>query len=634
MQFNEILSSNSDIKDVKRTKEYISEFKRIKKNFSKFINIRNPYHKTEFERQLNSILDASFDEKNTLVLSNTNYLISAIRKYLKTPSGASERKIKIIENTNDFVLEYKPFDNGVTLRIILFNAEADREVDIKEYTKLYDVSMKIVFISSYASAGTGLNYFSNYICEKTGANIEEDFERLVLVNMPHYTEIKDSSGLNSIDNFILLLKYYSKLSNTTKKLKDFDTNLINSENYEILMDEHNLSIFKTILQAIGRIERKDTRLNSEIYLPEELISLCTMQFILLSNKENETMINSMSLLNTEFMKYCYNRSKRHMFNSNEERLEFENEVESNGELVKTFIGKLIMKEELDKFRNGKITDISINEALRDINLVINPEQAIEDLKKNAFVVDNEYEDIIDLFYIDTYSEKLIDIEICKTKSSNRKLTDIKKGCSRYTPYEQIIPSYNGMVFRNTNSIAYRVLNKYVGINHSQRYIPNPYLIPLLIGNMGEAIFKDVLIEKEVDYLSVEEIRNELSPVLYELFDYYIVKDGELICIDVKNWSTKVDKKDASLKTISWADKKISTIKKLVGTKFENIHFLYVNTKIEENELNVRSEKNKDNIYFLNLFKATDEYKHKNEGKITITSKIILNDILDGLISGR
>lgn len=632
IDFIELSEMSTVIKNEDKENDVVREVNSLKNKIQ--AEIFNKHHMDEFERQINSLVLAAKDEKHTLILSNTNNFIRFMKKYITSEKGKMDAKIKVLENTNDSIFEYTPFGEEQKVRVVLFNAETDREVIVRDYTEINDTNTKLVFISSYNSAGTGLNYFINYKCNISDEELEEDFERLVLASSPFYSNVKTKEGFNTIDNYLILLKHYSEYTNTNKRLKDFETNIINNENFEILINEHNLSIFKKILQAIGRIERKDSVLKSEIYLPESLVSLCTMQFILLNNNvQNEIMINSMSLLNTRFMSYCLNKADKNSFKNECDRKEFENKIQDDGEQIKYLIQKIIVEKEVDAFRKGINDDISINELLRSEDLILNPKKIIKELKSHPFIIENEYDDIIDLFYIDTESEDYKDIKICKMISDSRKLTDIKNGYEVYNPFNYILPSYDKSIYEDRNSLAFKVFAKYISINKfNNRYLPNPYLIPLLLGNIGECIFKDVLNEKGIDYLSTKEIKDELYPVLYELFDFYIIVDDKLVCIDVKNWSMINDTEERSLKTISSAENKINTVKKIVGDKFKEIHFAYVNTKIEENSINVRSEKTKDNIYFLNLFKRIDEYKHKDTNKVKIYTKLELNNILDKLIT--
>lgn len=127
-------------------------------------------------------------------------------------------------------------------------------------------------MSSYKSAGTGLNYFVKYhdgdINDVNAPRLDVDFERLVLINSSFYSEVKDNSGnLNTLPNYVTVLKHYADDDITVHKLADINVNFAHGENYRLLMAEHDMSLFKVVVQAVGRVERRDTLLKTEIFYP-------------------------------------------------------------------------------------------------------------------------------------------------------------------------------------------------------------------------------------------------------------------------------------------------------------------------------------------------------------------------------
>lgn len=627
--------SNLIIKnEEKEFKTIYNDWESKLKNYTPY----NKYHKIEHKRQLKSLLLAAYDEKNTLILSLTNNFLRNFKDYLENNSNIQSKQIKVLDKEGYAIFDFKPFKDKPTLRVILFNSDLDKRTNVREFTEINDVNTKLVFISSYNSAGTGLNYFAKYVSTTDGnLSLEEDFERLVLVNTPFYSEVKEKGGLNTIDNYITLLKYFSEEARGVKHLKDFNTNLVNGENYNILMNEHNLAVFKVILQAIGRVERKDTKMTSEIFIPSEVVDSATLQFVDLNkNDSNQIMINSMSLLNTHFMNYCLDKGNKESFLNDQSRLDFEEEIKNNYEHLKTFVNEILL-ETIRDYRKGSVKDISLNEDFRHKDTIFDPKKAMEKLKNNNFIKNNGYEHIIDMMYIDTHREDLKDIKLCSCRNEFNTLTDINHGFSVYQPYELIIPNYNGTVIENKNSLPYSVLNNYYSIQKESRFMPNPYLLPLLMGNMGELLFKDVLKELSIEPLSVDDINKKLDCELYELFDFYIEVNDSLICIDVKNWSSTFEKSELSINTQVKAEDKINTVKKVLDNKhkkYEKVHYVYINSKIENNELNVKPEMNKnENVYYLNLFKHYEEYKtnQKNVNKVQTSKKVIINDVLSKLI---
>jgi len=87
------------------------------------------------------------------------------------------------------------------------------------------------------------------------------------------------------------------------------------------------------------------------------------------------------------------------------------------------------------------------------------------------------------------------------------------------------------------------------------HLPNPALIPLLKGNVGEFIFSKVLSALGIKPLNLDQLIDLLGPAVYEYYDSYIHVDDTIICIDVKRWSGTLDNHEQSLKTLRRAEKK-------------------------------------------------------------------------------
>ena len=204
----------------------------------------------------------------------------------------------------------------------------------------------------------------------------------------------------------------------------------------------------------------------------------------------------MSLLNTYFMDYCLDKGNKESFSTDIQRQNFENEISENYEYLKFFVDEILL-EEIRRFKKGETDDISLNEDFRHKDTIFNPESAMKRLKRNKFIKDNGYEHIIDKMYIDTEREDLQGISICSLKDERNTLTDINHGFNIYNPCESIIPSYNKNVVENEKSFAYEILSPYYKNERKNRFIPNPYLLPLLKGNMGEVLFQNIIDKKKI-----------------------------------------------------------------------------------------------------------------------------------------
>ncbi len=204
-------------------------------------------------------------------------------------------------------------------------------------------------MSSYKSAGTGLNYFVKYhdgdINDINAPHLDVDFERLVLINSPFYSEVKDNSGnLNTLPNYVTVLKHYADDDINVHRLADFSVNFAHGENYRLLMAEHDMSLFKVVVQAVGRVERRDTLLKTEIFLPRDVFRNVAFQFAALSeDRGNEVVSESMSLLNHRLMEECEKLSQSQSFSDAEQRHAFEQAIVENGRRIDA-IHKRVLKK--------------------------------------------------------------------------------------------------------------------------------------------------------------------------------------------------------------------------------------------------------------------------------------------------
>ncbi|WP_163004667.1 hypothetical protein, partial [Pseudomonas viridiflava] len=94
------------------------------------------------------------------------------------------------------------------------------------------------------------------------------------------------------------------------------------------------------------------------------------------------------------------------------------------------------------------------------------------------------------------------------------------------------------------------------------HLPNPALIPLLKGNVGEFIFSKVLSKLGVSTLSLDELVSLLGPAVYERYDTFVLDGSALICVDVKRWAAGLENEELSIKTLRGAETKRQEMIKL------------------------------------------------------------------------
>ncbi|MGS0065914.1 hypothetical protein ACUOJY_27425, partial [Escherichia coli] len=230
-------------------------------------DLKNTYKRRQCQRELEALLLAAWEGKNSLILSLSGTFkrafISAWRTHQTTwrqQYGMHSRCDEKTDNgkKHDQILTFTPFKGRHTVHLVFFDSPLANVEDIRQETYLQNSNTVLVFMSSYKSAGTGLNYFVKYhdgdINDINAPRLDVDFERLVLINSSFYSEVKDNSGnLNTLPNYVTVLKHYADDDITVHKLADFNVNFAHGENYRLLMAEHDMSLFKVVVQAVGRV---------------------------------------------------------------------------------------------------------------------------------------------------------------------------------------------------------------------------------------------------------------------------------------------------------------------------------------------------------------------------------------------
>lgn len=586
----------------------------------------NKYRMSAFKRQIETMLMAAWDGKNTFALSLNNRFTELFKDFFIRGGGSRLRGFKPLYQEQIF--ELTPFNDKSKIRVILFSAQLAKEVDINEYLRV-DANTRICLLSAYQSAGTGLNLFT----ERAEDGLQQDFDRLVLINSPFYSDIfQRDSGFNSIRNHILLLKHISARQSHALRLSEFDANLMKPQNRRILNREHNLALLKDIIQAVGRVERRDTHLHTEIFLPSDLINHLMLMYSQLQREGNTTLINSLSLLNHRLMMFCLKQAKTQAFTTDTEREQFTASVAATAGDINNFFKGAFRNKILKSAREGNRDAIKFNELLRSPTSISAPEEYVQRLLESPLVkTSTYYQDVIKRFYL---SRDVTDkITLCTTEESPYHLSDLPHGHTLYQPEKWVAPDY--ALASNHSDAGPSIINrasdkadKGIGV-----HLPNPALIPLLKGNMGELIFAGVLSALDIQPLSWEQSTELLGPEVYERYDFYLYQQDSLICIDVKHWSSTLTE-EFSRKTLERAQVK----RQLMITLCEKLklipRFLYVNTLHSHNQLNVQSEHNySEPIHFLNAFKHINSYRpHMKQKNIYIANdSLVINPTLIQLL---
>lgn len=579
---------------------------------------KNKYRVRELNRQVETLLMCAWDAKNTLALALSNDFSQTFREYLKgttVPLG----RFRPLRSDNK-IFEIQPFDNGVTVRVILFDSDLNKDCVIDDFMTA-DEHTKIAFFSSYRTAGTGLNLFLKDKAE----DLDEDFERLVLINSPFYSTVKTPQGLNTAINHILALKHYASNSQALT-LAEFDKLLRSPEVKRLLMDEHYLSVLKDIMQAIGRIERRDTYTGTEIYLPDSLVEDISLQFSRVNTPANAMLINSMSLLNTHLMEYCIREMASQSFANDQERDDFSHRITNASKQIDYFLGSFLRKQVLAAARKGDRQAAELNEMLRSMDCIENPARFVERIKKHPLVQKNPvFSTIIDGFYIQM-PEAQKHVKLCWARGMKRGLTDFAAGSQVYRPYDMVIPEYTNLLSFDKHDTPSMVINRLWDTNReaSAMALPNPELLPLIKGNVGEHMFKQFLGQIGVTAMSLDTLFTTFEPQAYELFDEYVLNGNNLLCIDVKNWGSQLEDSDLSEELVAKAIGKRQTLIELCDRHGYTPRFVYVNTHYDLNARNTEQEFSKgEPIHYMNLFKVGSRYRaSKKNNQISKVNEVM------------
>lgn len=609
-------------------------------NNKKYFHIYKECDEQNFVYIINHTLDTG---RNTFALSRSNdFLNTLIEK----------------SNKNDFkplfgsenVYEYKKKGNSKKLRIILYRSGLPVP---PEYFTIEDENTVILLISSYKSAGTGVNFFVRYKYKEYDSNnsvkdkyFEEDFQDTFLISDPYYSDIFKEKGFDHDGNMEIALK--NQIGNNTP-INDFNTQLTTGENKYLLDGQHKIEILKTVMQVIGRTERRDSIIDSNIYLPFDIFKKIAPKFYeIASNGLNNIFINSISLANHILLDEVKTYITKHSFNNSSKLNQFENITKVNDiDIDKQLFDNFLVKKYQNGVRQGTITDTTLNDCIRDITSITNPRLYIDNLLKHNLITNNE-KSYIQNMYID--KELYKNIKFSRT-SERYGLTDLQHGKDEYKPelYFKSMTDLRLSEWHYEDGVKSILKDINEKIDFS-RYMPMPSIIPLLKGNFGEYLTKEVFNLLNVSPLTDQEAITLLGSQCFELFDWYFLveKDGKknLVCIDAKNWSRHNEDKDINDKIRDRAKSKSKTIKHLVANNksINEVHYVYVNAAISDNQTNKMNEKEVGaNIYFINLFKKVYDrlkvYKDKESGKEKksineLQGKIIINNVLRKLLGEK
>ena len=637
--------------------------------------LNNPYKLRQHKRELEALLLAAYEGKNSLILSLSGGFKSAFaRAYRQNQREWRLRygmhsKCDNEDKRHDQILTFTPFPHRHTIRLVFFDAALANIEDIKQQTYIQDANMVLVFMSTYNSAGTGLNYFVKYhdggLSNSQVPSLDVDFERLILVNSSFYSEVKDKgTNLNTLPNYVTVLKHLAD-DEERHLMRELSVNFAQGENYRLLMAEHDMSLFKVIVQAVGRVERRDTFLKTEIFLPSDVMHNTAFQFVGLSESaDNEVVLESMSLLNYRLKEYCNQKSQTKSFADSARRRAFEEQMLADGKRIDQTHKRILKQNWINQVRRGQREYLAICNLFRDPDSFKNPEVWLEKLQANAQYASNPHMQAIHGKMFISRVQDNQQILISRKRGSDGlphknhwALSDFIGGAQEYRPELTIFPQYSSNVDYRRGNLVRDLIHECKEIQKQafSKLVPHPAMIPLLKGNVGEYLFDKILSHYGVEPMTEAQVFEHLDSLVYEFFDRFIEVGDELICIDVKRWATKLDNIALAESMVEKNDNKIRQIRNLASQhadqegkkqviaalagRYQRIRFVYLNAAYSQNPNNLMWEDNTDHtVHYLNLlqtdpyyYQPLDREKKRRQDKSKLNTKLDINPMLSVLL---
>ena len=555
-------------------------------------NVYGAIRREEVLRVFKCIVHAYENGENAMIMTLTNRFKELMRHEVFRESIFSGIKtIGSPDSENKFkVIEYHPKEKGTgkKIRLICFDAELGRTTDLKEHF-VSDPDTLIILVSSYISAGTGLNLT---IEERSGgkSSSEKDFDAIYFVSGPYYTSVKNKKEYDHISNQLLIFK--SLAHEGGKTVANLSDGLSSIRSRKILKQEHKAEQAKTIMQAIGRIERRDSEMDTKIYFVDEEgkthFDECMFGFNELyglhGHQSEKTIIANFSMLAKSLLKVALNHTEKYSMPIASRKV-LENESKIASEAYCHFFESMLPNA-LSAYRKGNKDYFWFRELNEIFRAYVDPNYSyktnlISFIKKNGVALKNcsYYQAISNLI---KYAEfDFVSHGVPQNKSvtidySNMCFSDCSKNNKIVT--DNVLFGYGqeslSVRISAENNFIKKMAQKHK-YGSSLSKLPNFYLTHLIRGNIAEDVLKDYFTDKGIIFNDLKNIFG--APVdmkMYELFDFYVVKDNIIYAIDTKNWNLYNDS-GASKLLMKFEDKikKIKNIPEFAGYLFR---FIYLN----------------------------------------------------------
>lgn len=572
------------------SKNYLEDLVKNVQKTPHFKYLNNPYNRAEIINILNAIIHAFENNEHSIIMSRSNRFyrdflakeefVSSVFKNIKYLRSDEENKYK--------VFDYAPILNSnKKLRFIFFDSALGRAPDLSEHF-IIEPDTIVILVSSFLSAGTGLNF----TLENRQLNKNQDFNSVYYASSPYYTQVKDEHGYGHLSNQLMIYKYFAHVGNKT--IRDLSEGLSSNKIKSILIIEHIMELVKSIMQCSGRIERVDTPVFTQIYFMEndiqsifeETMSNFYKMFQLHANQYEKTIIANFSMNNKVLLKTSLYHVNKNSLNVRDRNVLEQNSNQQFKIFQNFFSNPDIFPNMLNEYRRGNpkyLWVAELNFIFRDYT---QPNYNLKAILQNFL---NKYKDLLqssgNFFHVRKLLEAThFDFQQHGILKDTPITIDYGRSC--YSDYSNDFQLVTDKYFFDygehigLNEIDYHdnflrlILKKY-----SQKKVltalPNLYLSHIIRGNIGESILSDYFLHKKIKFNNIGDIFNKnVEKALYELFDFYIVKNNTLYCIDTKNWSLYND--NGAKKTLLRFPQKTEKIKNIKEFQEYQFVFLYLN----------------------------------------------------------
>jgi len=515
------------------------------------------------------------------------------------------------EKENDILFDYYKIElNNQKFIIVFYNAEKAKEIHHEnivkqQYYKLFWKKLPVILVTTYQSAGNGINlqYYStkekkNEIEKNGNEKPDKDFINIHLLDSPYFyfNTIDENLSFAEQNAVIKINIYYLAKLHKSKQISDGQfRNCLRSirksgefNKHYLKTEDGLLNQISVFIQALGRIERV----------------WCQM--------ENQNVILSQDVYNT-FEKFIRNHFdlKLHLeqFFSNN-LVSIFSQIEENSQIISVQITKnsedylndinneciskvKILLQQLDTIVRKKPNHTKANEFRTEWNKLrfhaLKHDFSSEILNKYSTIFETEYYDFID---------------------NALWINDLKQIVPRINANSDFEKWYLDSIYfairDNTKIRGHFELKGYeLGFNNHKKFFTPYFYQAILSGAVGEEIIKAIFTHKD-NNVKLDE--NEIPNELYELADTKI--KNHPIYIDCKNYSEftlrnfTLEQDDLYYHPkLNEEHFKISALEKFIAiTKFHskdqhNCKLIYINTFGNDDRTNKYFDTDFNNVGF-------------------------------------